>query len=105
MWIWLYRGTQEAELGAAEWVVVCSGPGDPVIMKGSTDLLTLPQEPKLGSPRGQRTPPHGCHCPGLRLTPCHARHHTARQSHPHMWLGGTSGGFMGVGIYVQIGNT
>lgn len=22
-----------------------------------------------------------------------------------MWLGGTSGGFMGVGIYVQIGNT
>lgn len=60
-------------------------------MKGSGGLAALPQEPKLGSIRGWRTPHYCCHCPRLWLTPCHVRHHTARQRRPHMWLGGTSG--------------
>ena len=38
MWSWPRRGTQEAGLGVAERAVVCSGPGDTVIMKGSAGL-------------------------------------------------------------------
>lgn len=80
MWVWPNHTTQETELGATEWqqAVVHSGLGERPFHN---------RRPGCFSPGEGEGPPHdGCHCPGLRLTPCHVRHHTARQRRPHMWL-------------------
>lgn len=76
MWVWPHQTTQESELGATEWAAGC---GSQWPRREVEAWLLLPR-------RRQRTPHDGCHCPGLRLTPCHVRHHTARQRRPHMWL-------------------